>query len=158
MYFNFIVNRPSKRLYESDSGTDENETDTESRPPQVFDQATTPKESQSLLSSPPRLSAQALREASSDVQSASPIQGASDTPFCGQIIGPTAVTQILRVLETMREKNREIKRMVQRMLLRSAADDNRCNFRNISHSLFVILSRWKHSMSFWEIRQCSHLC
>ncbi|XP_060556626.1 uncharacterized protein LOC132717216 isoform X2 [Ruditapes philippinarum] len=77
----------------------------------------------SLLSSPPRLSAQALREASSDVQSASPIQGASDTPFCGQIIGPTAVTQILRVLETMREKNREIKRLVQRMLLRSAADD-----------------------------------
>ncbi|XP_060561233.1 uncharacterized protein LOC132721002 [Ruditapes philippinarum] len=123
MYFHFIVNRPSKRLYESDSGTDENETDTESRPPQVIDQATTPKESQSLLSSPPRLSAQALREASSDVQSASPIQGASDTPFRGQIIGPTAVTQILRVLETMREKNREIKRMVQRMLLRSAADD-----------------------------------
>ena len=89
MYFHFIVNRPSKRLYESDSGTDENETDTESRPPQVIDQATTPKESQSLLSSPPRLSAQALREASSDVQSASPIQGASDTPFRGQIIGPS---------------------------------------------------------------------
>ncbi|XP_060580732.1 uncharacterized protein LOC132737458 [Ruditapes philippinarum] len=123
MYFHFIVNRPSKRLYESDSGTDENETDTESRPPQVIDQATTPKESHSLLSSPPRLSAQALREASSDVQSASPIQGASDTPFRGQIIGPTAVTQILRVLETMREKNREIKMMVQQMLLRSAADD-----------------------------------
>ncbi|XP_060552760.1 uncharacterized protein LOC132714045 [Ruditapes philippinarum] len=35
-----------------------------------------------------------------------------------------AVTQILRVLETMRgEKNREIKRMMQRLLSRSAADD-----------------------------------
>ncbi|XP_060597800.1 uncharacterized protein LOC132751622 [Ruditapes philippinarum] len=91
MYFHFIVNRPSKRLYESDSDTDENETDTESRPSQVIDKATTPKQARSLLSPPPCLSAQALREASSDVQSASLIQGASDTPSRGQIIGPSAV-------------------------------------------------------------------
>jgi hypothetical protein len=89
MYFHFILNKPSKRLYESESGTDENETDTERRPPQVIDLATTPKQARSLLSPPPRLSAQALREASSDVQSASQIQGASDTPSRGQIIGPS---------------------------------------------------------------------
>ncbi|WAR11985.1 hypothetical protein MAR_026165, partial [Mya arenaria] len=122
--------KPAKRLYESDDGDtdDENETDTESRPPQskMPDQATTHKQTRGVLSPPPRLSAQALREASSEVRSdtiASPMQGPYETPSRGQNIRPTAVTQILRVYETMREENREIKRMMQRVLSRSATDD-----------------------------------
>ena len=34
-----------------------------------------------------------------------------------------AVTQILTVLETIRDENREMKRMLQRLLARSATDD-----------------------------------
>ncbi|KAH3896038.1 hypothetical protein DPMN_020209 [Dreissena polymorpha] len=40
-----------------------------------------------------------------------------------QFIGQNAVTQILTVLETMRDENREMKQMLQRLLARSATDD-----------------------------------
>ncbi|KAH3818997.1 hypothetical protein DPMN_120727 [Dreissena polymorpha] len=40
-----------------------------------------------------------------------------------QFIGQNAVTQILTVLETMRDENREMKRMLHRLLARSATDD-----------------------------------
>ncbi|XP_052264189.1 uncharacterized protein LOC127867179 [Dreissena polymorpha] len=47
----------------------------------------------------------------------------AEEPSQRQFIGQNAVTQILTVLKTMRDENREMKRMLQRLLARSATDD-----------------------------------
>ncbi|KAH3734213.1 hypothetical protein DPMN_040653 [Dreissena polymorpha] len=47
----------------------------------------------------------------------------AEEPSQRQFIGQNAVTQILTVLETMRDENRVMKRMLQRLLASSATDD-----------------------------------
>ncbi|KAL4240527.1 hypothetical protein ACF0H5_001319 [Mactra antiquata] len=116
---------PSKKVYKSEDGDSEGEgveMSTPKRQQIVSDTSqNTVQTPVSHLSPPPRLSSQELRSPTDIQRSILPVPTTSREPSRGQAIGPTA--QIMTILEILRKETREVKRMVQHLLTRSAVED-----------------------------------
>ncbi|KAH3819706.1 hypothetical protein DPMN_121449 [Dreissena polymorpha] len=100
-------------------------------------------------SPPPRLPTSSLQGMSAVHDRGRPLLlSPAEEPSQRQFIGQNAVTQILTVLETMRDENMEMKRMLQRLLASSATLTSQCNCQRTSVFQLKHLSKW---MSFKSI-------